>query len=285
MSGEAIPVVGARTRRRVPPVLVIFSVAVLVVVTVCTIFGELIAPYPPNAQDLSLGVTGPSFEHWFGTDDLGRDIFSRVIVGARLAVVGPLIVAVSAMALGTALGLLAGFRGGKVDSVLMRWVDLMFAFPGFLIAVVVIGIVGGGYWAGVLVLAILTAPFDTRLIRGAALEQKPRPYVEAARTAGLSQRRIMFGHIGPNITPLILANTFLTFAVALVALASLSFLGIGSSPGAAEWGRMVADNKPLLFVNGMSVIGPGLAIVLTATAMNLMGDHIYERVSDQGRAR
>ena len=172
-------------RRRRPSPLIVASFLVVAVVVVCAVFGSHIAPHDPGDQDLPTGLSGPSSEHWLGTDDLGRDVFSRVIVGARTAVVGPVVIALGAMLIGNALGVFAGFHGGSLDSLVLRWVDFMYALPALLLAIVVVGTLGGGYWLAVVLLLVLTAPYDTRLIRGATLEQRPRPYVEAATILGL----------------------------------------------------------------------------------------------------
>jgi peptide/nickel transport system permease protein len=272
-------------RRRRFPILIVLCIGFVVLVAVCAVFGSWIAPHDPDEQNLILGITGPSSSHWFGTDTLGQDIFSRVIVAARIAVVGPLIIALGAMLIGNVLGTLAGYRGGKIDFLIMRWADLMYALPALLIAIVVVGVLGGGYWIAVALLVIITAPYDARLIRGSVLEQRPRPYVEAARTLGLPQHKIMYGHIWPNVVPIVVANTFLTFAFSLVALSGLSYLGLGASPGTADWGRMIADNRNLLFDNPVAALGPAAALVLTAVAVNLLGDWMYETLADRGRAR
>jgi peptide/nickel transport system permease protein len=244
-----------------------------------------LAPIDPRAQDLNATQLSPSSHFWFGTDALGRDIFSRVLVGSRTALIGPIVVALGAMAIGNSFGLVAGYRGGGADTVVMRAVDLMYALPPLLVAIVIGGIVGGGYWAAVAILVVLFSPYDARLIRGATLELRDRPYVEAARTLGLPARRIMLRHIWPNLLPLVVANTFLTFAFALVTLAGLSFIGIGVPPGTPDWGQMLADSRTLIFTNPWAALGPGCALVLTAVSMNLVGDWLYEHLSDRGTLR
>ena len=272
-------------RRRRFPILIVLCMVFVCAVAICAVAGEWIAPHDAYEQNLILGITGPSREHWFGTDTLGQDIFSRVIVGARVAVLGPLAIAFGAMLIGNLLGTLAGYRGGSVDFVIMRWADLMYALPALLIAIVVVGVLGGGYWMAVVLLMILTAPYDARLIRASVLEQRPRPYVEAARALGLSQRKIMYAHIWPNVVPIVVANTFLNFAFSLVALSGLSYLGLGAAPGIPDWGRMIADNRNLLFQNPVAALGPASALVLTAVAVNLLGDWMHETLSDRGRSR
>ena len=195
---------------------------------------------------------------------------------------GPLIIAVVSMLIGNVLGLLAGYNGGIVDSLLMRWVDLMVAVPSLLIIIIVAGALGGGYWLAVVVLTVLTLPFDARVMRAVVLEQVPRPYVEAAKALGVSDRRIMLQHIWPNISSVAVTNAVLVFATSLIALSGLSFLGLGAPPGTADWGQMLAESQVLLFSNPIAAIAPGVAIVLTATSVNLIGDWVYEKMSSRG---
>ena len=193
--------------------------------------------------------------------------------------VGPAVVAAGAFAIATILGLWAGYVGGATDSLVMRWVDFMFALPGPLIAIVIVGVVGGGFWTAVAVLVVLFTAPDTRIVRSAVLEQRPLPYIEAARTLGIPRRRIMFRHIFPNILPLIAAYVVLDFAFALVSLAALSFLGLGVPPGTPDWGRMLFENRTLLLTNPMAALLPAAAIVVTAACINIIGDWTYERMS------
>src|SRR5262249_23571428 len=162
------------------------AMLLVAVVVACAVFGIGIAPKSPYDQHLLIGDKPPSAEFLAGTDLLGRDVLSRVIFGARTALVGPIVVAAGALAIATLLGLLSGYLGGLVDSVIMRWVDFMFALPGPLVAIVVVGVIGGGYWTAVAVLIALFCGPDTRIVRSAVLEQRPRPYIDAARTLGIS---------------------------------------------------------------------------------------------------
>jgi peptide/nickel transport system permease protein len=276
--------VGFALRKRFP-FLIAICIAIVAIVAICAITGSLLAPQDPNAQNVILGVTPPGPGHPLGTDQLGRDVLSRLIAGARTAMVGPLIIALGAMIFGNALGLIAGYRGGTVEAVIMRWVDFMVCLPVLLIAIVVVGTLGGSYALAVVILLVLQIPYDTRIIRGATLEQRVLPYVEAAEVLGLRPRRIMAVHIWPNLWPLVIANTFLNFAFALVNLAALSFLGLGAGPGTPDWGRMLSDGRLLIFQNPWTALAPGLAIVLLAASMNILGDWLYEWVSDAGRIR
>ncbi len=265
--------------------LIGLSVLIVLLVVACAVFGSLLAPDPANAQNLLSGVHPPSAHHLLGTDDFGRDIFSRLIVGARAAVIGPALIAIGALVIGNTLGLIAGYVGGRVDYFIMRLADLVWALPGLLIAIVVVGVIGGGYYVAVVVLIVLTFPVDARIVRGATLQQRNMPYVEAAATLGLSAWRLMIRHIWPNLLPLVMANTFLNFAFSLVSLSGLSFLGLGVPLNTPDWGGMLAQNLPLIQSNALACLAPAIALVLTATSMNLIGDWIYERLSDRGRAR
>jgi peptide/nickel transport system permease protein len=281
---EVGPIPRRQRRRRF---LSVMSLCFLVAggVVVMAIFGSVIAPQNPSTQNLIIGLTKPSAAHWLGTDSLGRDVFSRLIAGARTAVIGPVVIAVGSLIVGNILGLLAGYLGGRVDSVIMRWVDLMWSIPSLLVIIVVAGAFGGGYWLAIALLTVLTVPFDTRVVRGATLEQAPRPYVEAAKTLGVSDLRIMLLHIWPNVSPVAVANTFLVFAGSLVALSGLSFLGLGVAPGTPDWGLMLADGRALLFANPVATLAPGAMIVITATSMNLIGDWLYEQLLSRGTTR
>lgn len=277
--------VGGRVRRRVVSPVIWLSFVVVAGVLVMAVFGVLLAPQSPSAQHLAIVTAPPSGAHWLGTDALGRDVFSRVIAGARTAFFGPLVIAVASFILGNLLGLFAGYRGGLADAVIMRWVDFMWSLPALVILVVVAGTVGNSYWLAVGVLIVLTVPFDTRVIRGATLEQVPRPYVEAAKTLGVPRWKIMLFDVWPNVSPVAVANTCLVFAGSLVTLAGLEFLGLGLPPGTPDWGLMLSQNEALLFTNPLATIVPGVMIVLTAIAMNLIGDWLYEQLTSRGAGR
>lgn len=272
---------GGLTRMPSPFLVVAWLiVATVVFLALFASWLQLADPYEQNLLDVN---AGPSGEHWLGTDSLGRDILSRLFDGADSAITGPLVVSLTGVLAASTLGILSGYMGGTVDMVIQRCVDFMFALPGLLIAIVIVGVVGGGYWLAVLVLSILNVAGGVRILRGAALEQRALPYVEAARTLGVPRRRIMYRHIWRNISPIVFANAALDFALALVALSSLSYLGLGTQPGVPEWGRMLAENQSLLFTNPAGVLTPALAIVLFATAVTIIGDWVYDRFSYGGR--
>jgi peptide/nickel transport system permease protein len=284
LAEELTPVSG-RARRRVVSPVIWLSFVVVAGVLLMAVFGALLAPQNPATQHLAIVTAPPSGAHWLGTDSLGRDVFSRVIAGSRTAFFGPLVIALASFLLGNLLGLFAGYRGGLADSVIMRWVDFMWSLPALVILIVVAGTVGSNYWLAVAVLIVLTVPFDTRVIRGATLEQMPRPYVEAAKTLGVPRWKIMLFHVWPNVSPVAVANTCLVFAGSLVTLAGLEFLGLGLPPGTPDWGLMLSQNEALLFTNPLATIAPGVMIVLTAIAMNLIGDWLYEQLTSRGAGR
>jgi peptide/nickel transport system permease protein len=271
---------GAR-RAALPPLLPAVALLFTVCAVVLAVAGSWVAPQDPGAQSLLVGVSGPSGDHWFGTDSLGRDIFSRVMAGARTAVFGPIVVALGAMLIGNVLGLIAGYFGGWRDSLTMRVVDVVYSLPALLVAIVVIGVLGGSYAFTLAVLIFLFAPHDTRIVRAAVLEQRGLPYVEAARIAGVGPVRMMVRQIWPNLRWLILAQTFLTFALALVTMSSLAFLGLGVPPGTPDWGRMLAEGQDALFTNPAALIAPGVLIALTAASMTLVGDWVQEALGDR----
>lgn len=259
--------------------------AILAVVGVCAVAGGLLAP---NALDQNLytGTVGTMVDgHLLGTDQLGRDILQLSIAGARTALIGPLLVAIGSMVIGVLLGTAAGYRGGVVDQLVGRYADLLLALPAVLLAIVVAGMLGGSYWITVVVLVVLFSPSDVRLVRAAVMEQATRPYIESARVLGISGRRIVFRHIGPNIVPVVVTNMLLNVAFALVAMSSLSYLGLGVPPGAPDWGRQLSDGRALLGDNPLAAIVPGLLIILTATAVNLLGDWVSDVLERRVAAR
>ncbi|MFE6889568.1 ABC transporter permease [Streptomyces sp. NPDC057694] len=270
----------ARRKRRRPAPLTVVCTAVALLLAVAAIAGQWIFP-DYAAQDLLTGAVMPGGGHLLGTDELGRDIARMVVAGARSTLAGAALVALGSMVIGNVLGLTAGYLGGLTDVVVRRWADLLLALPALLVTLVVAGIGGGGYLLAVAVLVVLTSPGDVRLVRSAVLEQRHRAYVEAAETLGLSRTTVMVRHIWPNVLPVVVANTMLNFAGAIVALSSLSFLGLGVPPGAPDWGRMLAENRTLLYDNPSAALAPALAIVVSAVVLNLLGDRLFEIFSDR----
>jgi peptide/nickel transport system permease protein len=266
-----------RALRRVPGTVGV-SLTVLAAAVLLAVLSPLLRE-GALAQDLLLGTTpAGTAGHPLGTDDLGRDIGALTLAGTGSAIVGPVAIALGSMVLGILFGLTAGYRGGWWDAVVSRSADLVLAMPPILMAIVVGGIVGGSYWVTVGVLVVLFAPSDVRMVRGAVLAAKEQPYIEATRVLGLPARRVMARHLLPNVLPVVLTNVFLNVAFALVAMSSLSYLGLGVAPGAADWGRQLADGRDLLYQNPAAAVVPGLAIIAVATATNLVGDWLADRL-------
>ncbi len=282
----ALELVSAPTLRRRSrmPVTVALALGILALTALAVLFGNLL--YPDAArQDILSGLLPAGTPGYpLGTDELGRDILAMTIAGAASALVGPVCVAAGSMVLGIVLGTLAGYERGWLDIVISRWTDLLLALPVLLAAIVVSGVFGGGYWITVVLLILLFSPSDIRIVRAGVLEQTARPYIEAARMLSLSRWRVMFRHILPNVSTLVLTNAMLNVAFALVAFSSLSFLGVGVPPGTADWGRQLTDNRAIMFENPWAVVVPALLIIVVAAAVNLVGDWIGQRLSQVGVA-
>ena len=277
----AAPPTGPRSRRlKSVPALPTVCGLVLLAVLVCVVGGSALAPHDPTVQHPLLSVVGPRSGHPLGTDQLGRDVLSMLIAGARAAVIGPLVVAVGCVLIGASIGLAAAYFGGTVDTLVNRFADVMYALPALLIAIVVVGVVGGGYWTTAAVLLVLSVPFEIRLCRSAAQVQVRLPYIDAARSIGLSNGRTIFRHVLPNILPTVLATFLLDFVGALVGFAALSYLGLGVPADTPNWGTMLAAGQQLSAANPWLSITPGVLIVLTAASATLLGDWIHQRLSD-----
>lgn len=220
--------------------------------------------------------------HLLGTDELGRDVLLLTLAGTGSAIAGPVVIATGSMLIAIVVGTLAGYLRGGVDWTVGRIVDILLSLPVMLVAIVIAGIFGAGYWVTVLMLVALFAPSDIRIIRAGVTEQAPRPYVEAAQMLSLSPARIMYRHIVPNVWPLIMTNFMLNLAIALVTLSSLSFLGIGVAPGTPDWGRQITDGRGIMGDNPAMILVPAVLIVLVTMAINVLGDHLGERLRSRG---
>jgi peptide/nickel transport system permease protein len=252
------------------------------------VFAPLLAPYEPGDQNLSVirpGVyPGPSAEHLLGVDQLGRDILSRIIYGARTSLVIGLVSLGFGAVVGLTIGSLAGAFGGRVDTVLMRFMDMMLAIPGLLLAIGVAAAIGRGLTAVMIAIGVVNVPVFARLLRSSMLSQRESDYVLAARSLGVKRGRIVVGHIIPNsIAPVIVAAT-LALATAIIDAAGLAFLGLGSAdPGVAEWGRMLAETQSFLQNAPHAAIFPGLAIIVSCLGFYLLGEGLREALDPKFR--
>ena len=276
-----------RTRRRVAASSVVYGVCWLIVgvAVFLAIFGPLLAPHDPNSSQLEFQFVGPFQAKGYplGFDSQGRDLLSRLMVGARTSMLGPALVVLMSMALGTLISVLAAWRGGWVDSVLGTGMDILFAFPGILLAVLTAAVFGAGLAAPTIALAIAYTPYIARVLRSAAVRERARDYISAAEVQGLSSLTICGRHLIPNLAELVVAQATLVFAWAMVDLAAISFLGLGVQAPTADWGVMVATGETgVLQGYPMESLSAGICIVLVVVAVNLLGERIAAR--DEGRA-
>lgn len=240
------------------------------------ILGPYVAPQGVNEQDLSKRLLAPSSEHWFGTDDFGRDIFSRIIHGARISLWVGFFSVVLSVIVGSLLGIIAGYYGKWIDTVISRIFDIMLAFPSMLLAIAVVSVLGPSLQNALIAIAIINIPNFGRLIRSKVLSVKEEEYIVSAKAIGMRDSRILFSHILPNsMTPIIVQGT-LAIATAIIEAAALGFLGLGAQAPAPEWGKMLADARKFLLNAPWTMIFPGLAIMLTVLGFNLMGDGLRD---------
>jgi glutathione transport system permease protein len=256
---------------------------VIVLIVLAAIAAPLIAPYDPATPDYDNVLAGPSALHWFGTDAYGRDILSRVIWGAQISLSVGLISVLVGGSVGIVLGLISGFFGGWIDSLIMRFCDVLFAFPGLLLAIGVVAVLGPGISNVIWATAVFSVPAFARLVRGDTLALKRAVYVQAARSIGVRPVVLMLRHILPGALPGVIVNASLRLGNNILTAASLSFLGLGAQPPSPEWGAMLADGRSYLGVADWLTWFPGLAIFVTVLAFNLLGDGLRDALSQKLR--
>lgn len=252
------------------------GLAILATLLVAALAAPLLSPYDPNAQEIGERFASPSLEHPLGTDHLGRDQLSRLLHGARVSLLTTFAIGAGILAIGSAVGMLAGFAGGRVDGLLMRVVDAMLALPPLLLALVVTGFLGPGLLNLALAVTAVWWLQYARLVRGLVLGVRERPYVEAARALGLPPRTVALRHVLPSIVAPVVVLATLESGRLLLALAALSFLGLGVSPPTAEWGAMLNEGKDYLATAPELMLYPGLAITLAGLGFNLLGDGLRD---------
>ena len=264
--------------------LIVFGVLAVMLI-LCAIFSEYLTPYDPYLQDLSIAKQGPSSEHLLGTDRYGRDMLSRVIVGSRTSIFSTLLLVAIITALGTAVGVVCGWNGKALDTVLMRISDLFLAFPGLVFALAVAGVLGGGLQSAIIALAAISWPKYARLARSQTLAQKETAWMKAAKLSGSSTVKLILKHILPNIIGPILVTSMLDIGTMMMELAALSFLGLGAKPPIAEWGSMMSDTRSLMTTSPWITFSPGIAIFLSVMIFNLLGDTIRDYADPKSRGR
>ncbi|MBL0385224.1 ABC transporter permease subunit [Tumebacillus sp. ITR2] len=252
------------------------ALVVVVILFLLMLIGPSISPFDPAEPDYNAVMEGPSGSHWMGTDDFGRDIFSRVLNGTRISLAVGLSSVFGGALIGMFFGLTAGYYGGKYDSLVMRACDVLFAFPGILLAIAIIAILGPGLPNVVVAVAVFTIPSIIRIVRGETLALKNKTYIEAARATGLRDREIIWRHIFPGTISVVLVYVTMRIGSAILIAASLSFLGMGAQPPTPEWGAMLSSGRDYLTTAPHVAMFPGLAILVTCLAFNLLGDALRD---------
>lgn len=263
-----------------------FFSALVILLLLTALFSEQLAPYDPYAQNLGEAMQPPSAVHVMGTDQHGRDMFSRVLVGGRTSIFSTLALVAGISVFGTIVGTLCGYYGGKVDSIVMRISDVCLAFPGLVFAMAVAALLGGGISNAVLALAVISWPKYSRVARGQTLALKNAPFISAARLSGCSSMQLIFRHILPNTIGPILVTAMLDIGTMMMELAGLSFLGLGAKPPVAEWGNMMSTGRSMLQMYPWAVLSPGVAIFISVVLFNLLGDTVRDYLDPRnGRSK
>lgn len=257
------------------PTFILYCVLALAVVLIA-VFAPLIATHDPYAAVLADAVQPPSSEHWFGTDKMGRDLFSRVIFGARTSLTAAIALVAIIVVVGTALGIVAGYFGGIVDAVIMRLSDMMISFPGMVLAIAVAGILGANIKNAVVAIAIVSWTKYARLARSLVLKIKNRDYISAARVTGSKTGHILWSYMLPNALPTIVITGATDIGSMMLEIAGLSFLGFGAQSPTAEWGLMLNEGRAFMTAAPWLMIFPGLAIFITVVVFNLLGDSLRD---------
>ncbi|MFA9431591.1 ABC transporter permease [Egicoccus sp. AB-alg2] len=264
--------------------LAVFGLVLLALLLLTAIFADQLARYPINAQNLAERFSPPSGEYWFGTDELGRDLYSRVVMGSRISLqVGAVSVGISLVA-GTLIGLIAGYRGGWVDTVWMRTMDVLFAFPVILLAIALVAVLGPSLRNTMIAVGIVFTPIFARVVRGSVLSVREELHVRAVRSLGASDWRIIGRHVLPNVAAPIIVQASLSLAFAILTEAALSFVGVGVQPPDPAWGLMLSDAQRYQTQGWWLSVFPGAAIFLTVMAFNLLGDGLRDALDPKQRS-
>jgi peptide/nickel transport system permease protein len=252
------------------------GLALVLVLAAVALLAPVLAPYAPDAQNLRARLRPPSGEHWFGTDEFGRDILSRVLFGARVSLLTGLVPVLVAALIGSALGLVAGFYRGRLDAVLMRVMDVLLAFPSLLLALAVVGTLGPGLENAVIAVAIVGIPSYARIVRSVVIAAREEDFVTAAKALGARDPRLLLKHVLPSALGALSVQATLGIGFAILSMAGLSFLGLGVQPPTADWGEMLARGRRYLPGSPWLLLYPGAAISLTVLAFNLLGDGLRD---------
>ncbi|MEM3484636.1 MAG: ABC transporter permease [Candidatus Methanomethyliaceae archaeon] len=264
---------------------VAFGLSYLLLLSLIALLAPYVSPYPPNEINPEEALAAPSFKHLFGTDGLGRDIFSRVLYGARYSLPLGLVAVAIATSAGCLFGVLAGYCGGIIDGLIMRCVDIALAFPTILLGLLVISVTGPGLTGIVLAVGVASAPSFIRVVRGSVLVIRQMVYVEAARAIGVGFWRLLVRHVLPQTVGPVVTMATLGLAQAIFATSSLSFLGLGARPPTPEWGVMVSAARHQLSASWWASTFPGIAITVTVLAINLLGDGLRDALDPRLRGK
>ncbi len=255
----------------------LLGLILILLILLMSVFAPVIARYDPNALDLTSMRKAPSWEHWFGTDDMGRDVFARVVYGSRTSLMIGFVPSLISLVLGTVLGLMAGYLGKVADELIMRLADVVLAFPSLLLAMVVMYTLGASLLNMFIALSIINWAGTARVVRAQTLSLKEKEFMEAARSMGVSRFKIVFRHILPNCLPNLIVLFTLDIPGAIMWESSMSFLGVGD-PNAASWGLMVSQGKGYAYMCPWLILAPGIAILITVMAFNFLGDGLRDAI-------
>ncbi|MGL4738112.1 MAG: ABC transporter permease [Cellulosilyticaceae bacterium] len=261
----------------------VVGMVIIIFLIFLALFGKYVMPYDPNYADLAINKQPPSAAHWFGTDEQGRDIFSRVIDGTKVSLAVGVSAVAFALVIGTVLGAIAGYKGGKIDTIIMRCMDMMMSIPDILLAITFMAALGRGIDKAVIAIGIVTIPEYARIVRGSIMSIKDSEYVQAAKVMGNNDMQIIFKHILPNVLSPIIVRATLGISTAVLNTAALGFLGLGVQPPAAEWGDMLGRARVFIFEAPYMLIFPGIAITITVLAFNLLGDGLRDAFDPKAR--
>lgn len=256
--------------------LAVFGAFIIIFFVLVAIIAPFIAPYGYDQLHAGERLTGPSAQNWFGTDDLGRDIFTRIVYGARISLFVGFFSVTGALVMGTLLGVIAGFFGRWVDLLISRIFDVLLAFPSILLAIAIVAILGPSLQNALLAIAIINIPIFGRLVRSRVLSIREEEYILAAKALGMKNSRILFHHILPNSVAPIIVQATLSFGSAILEAAALGFLGLGAQPPTPEWGKMLSDARQYIQTAPWTVLFPGLSIMLVVLGFNLLGDGLRD---------
>ena len=285
MSGEDLRLKNKRLKKDYSTLKLGFFLALVAGLLFIACFGQYIVPYDPYAQDLNNALQAPSGSHLLGTDRYGRDLFTRIIVGAQTTIFSALALVAGITIIGTIVGLICGYVGGWIDSLLMRISDIFLAFPEMVFAIAIAGVLNGGIWSAAIAVGLIAWPRYARVARSQVLSMKNHQYMNAAKLTGTPWYKMIVKHIMPNIMGPIIVTAALDIGAMIMNLAGLSYLGLGVVPPTPEWGSMMSEGRSMLQTSPWIVLAPGLAIFITVVIFNLLGDTVRDILDPKQKRR